>query len=119
MRAGLHSMTTNIRNLLIASGVLFMVSASIFFVAGCGKPPDQKAYEEIVATMSMEKAKSFFDKYPQSPYRDKLADEIMNWCEQEAITAVCYKMILDTLPKGQPRYKEAAAYYEKHFGKKR
>lgn len=100
------------------SGVLLVMLANIFIIAGCGKPSDQKAYEEVIGTMSMGKAKSFFDKYRQSPYRDKLVDEIIGWCKQED-TEECYGMILKTLPKEHPGYRETAAYYEKHFGKKR
>ncbi len=68
--------------------------------------------------MSMEKAKKFFDQYPQSQYRDKLVNEIIAWCAQED-KEECYKLVTETLPKDHPRYKEVIAYYEKHFlGKK-
>lgn len=98
--------------------ILLLLLGNIVFISSCSKPPDQKAYEEVVATMSLEKAKRFFDNYPQSQYRDRLVNEIIDWCKHEE-TEGCYKMILDTLPKDHPRYKEVVAYYEKHFGDKK
>ena len=118
MKMSLRTKSMKISDLLVKSGVLLMILGNILFIAGCGKPPDQKAYEEVIATMSMDKARGFFDKYPQSRYRDKLADEIIGWCEQEN-TEDCYKLILETLPGEHPRYKEIVAYYEKHFEKER
>ena len=87
-------------------------------ISNCGKPPDQKAYEEILATMSMEKAKRFFDNYPKSQYRDKLINEIIVWCQQEN-TDECYKIAIDTLPKDHPQYNKIISYYKKHFGGKK
>lgn len=94
---------------------VFMGTLSVF---NCGKPPDQKAYEEILATMSMEKAKRFFVNYPESPYKDKLIHEMIVWCQQEN-TEESYKMVIDALPKDHPRYNEIMVFYQKHFtGKK-
>jgi hypothetical protein len=91
-----------------------LVLVSMLFLSGCGKLADQKAYEDTIATKSMEKAKRFFDNYPQSRYKDKLVNEIAEWCRQEG-TESCYKMAIEVLPKDHPRHKELATYYEKHF----
>jgi len=95
-----------------------IVPLSILLISSCGKPADQKAYEEIVATMSMEKAKRFFDTYQQSGYRDKAVNEIMEWCKQEENES-CYKLAIEVIPKNHPRYEELIFYYEKHFGNKK
>jgi hypothetical protein len=91
---------------------------AISSLSGCSKSPDQKAYEEIVATMSMEKAKKFFDNYPQSPYRDKLVNEMIEWSKNEE-TESGFRIIMEALPKDHPRYKEVVANYEKRFGEKK
>ena len=98
--------------------ILILVLGGVSFISSCSKPSDEKAYKEIVATMSMEKAKRFFENYPHSQYRNKLVDEIIGWCKHEG-TEECYKMILDILPKDHPRYEETAAYYKDHFGHKK
>jgi len=90
-----------------------LVLISMFFLS-CGKPSDQKTYEEVVATMSMEKAKKFFTDYPQSQYRERLVNEIMEWCRYEE-TEEGYRLAIDALPEDHPRFKEFVAYYEKHF----
>ena len=97
--------------------IFTLILLSISSLSSCAKPPDQKAYEEIVATMSMEKAKNFFDTYLQSRYRDKLFNEIIEWCKQEE-TESCYRLAIEVLPKDHIRHKEIVAYYEKHFSKK-
>lgn len=94
------------------------VTIIIVFFSSCSKSSEQKAYDEVIAAMSAEKAKQFFKNYPQSKFRDRLVDEIMGWCKQDE-TVGCYKMILDAIPKEHPMHKEVSAYYEKHFeGKK-
>jgi len=98
--------------------IFILLAISISFVSSCNKLNDKKEYEETIATMSMEKAKRFFDNYPESQYRDKLANEIIGWCNQEE-TEVCYKMLIDVLPKNHPRYKEVVDYCETHFGDKK
>lgn len=90
-----------------------LVLISMFFLS-CGKPSDQKAYEEVVATMSMKKAKQFFTDYPQSQYRERLVNEIIEWCRYEE-TEEGYRLAMKALPKDHPRFREFAAYYEKHF----
>lgn len=97
--------------------MFFGAAIIIVFFLSCGKPSEQKAYDEVIAAMSAEKAKQFFKDYPESKLKDRLIDEIIGWCKHDK-TAGCYKMILDAIPKEHPRYKEAFAYYEKHFGGK-
>jgi hypothetical protein len=92
-----------------------LIVAGILLILGCGTPPDQMAYEEVVATMSTKRAKQFFETYPHSRYRDRLADHIVTWCEREH-TRDCYGLILEVLPRDHARYQEVAAYYEKAFG---
>jgi hypothetical protein len=92
-----------------------VIGVSILSFVGCGKSPDQKAYEDIVATMSTEKAKTFFDSYPQSPYREQLAREILGWCKSEN-TKECYELIIQTLPHDLPSYRDAVAIYQERFG---
>jgi len=91
-----------------------LVLVTILYLSSCGKPAEQKAYEEIVATKSMEKTKIFFDNYPQSQYKDKLINEIAEWCKQES-TESSYRLAIEVLPKDHPRHKELVKYYEKNF----
>jgi len=104
-----------IRSTLISILVFFVGTLSM---SSCGKPADQKAYEEVVGTMSMEKAKAFFDNYSHSAYRDKLVNDIIEWCKEEK-TEGCYRLAIEVLPKDHPRYKEIVSYYEQHFGGKK
>ena len=52
---------------------IFILALLSMLLVSCSKPPDQKAYEEIVTTMSMEKAKRFFHNYPQKLGRGRNA----------------------------------------------
>jgi hypothetical protein len=90
----------------------------MLFLSSCGKLADQKAYEDIIATKSMEKAKRFFDSYPQSQYKDKLVNEIAEWCREEG-TESCYRMAIEVLPKDHSRHRELVIYYEKHLSGKK
>ena len=102
--------------IIVSIAIFIIVLAALFFILRDGKPSDQQAYEEVVATMSMEKAKRFFDEYPHSEFRDKLIGEIIGWCKKEE-TEECYRMILDAIPKDHVRYREVSSYYEKQYRK--
>lgn len=102
---------------IISLVVLFTV-VCISFISNCNKSSDKKAYEEVVATMSMQKARHFFAKYPYSTYRDKLVSELIEWCKREE-TEECYRLMLHAIPKDHPQYKEMSSYYESRFGKNR
>ena len=104
------------RKIIVSIAIFIIVLVGLFFILRDGKPSDQQAYEEVVATMSMEKAKRFFDEYPHSEFRDKLIGEIIGWCKREE-TEECYRMILDAIPKDHIQYSEVSSYYEKHYQK--
>lgn len=98
--------------------IFIFITIGLSLIPSCNKSPDQKAYEEVLATMSMDKAKKFFDSYPKSRYRDRLVTTIIEWCRQEN-TEECYTMILNALPKNHRQYIEVSNYYENQFkGKK-
>ncbi len=97
-----------------APRIWLLMLTAFLLISACGEPADQKAYEEVVATMSMERAKGFFESYPQSPYRNRLADQIVGWCKRED-TRGCYALVLDVLPPDYARYHEVATYNETHF----
>ena len=94
--------------------IIILSVINVLLISGCSGSNDKNDYEDTIATMSMEKAKRFFDNYPESQYRDKLANEIIGWCKQEE-TGQCYEMIINALPKNHPRHKEIVAYYKEHF----
>ncbi len=98
--------------------VCILMLVSILSFPGCGKSTEQKTYEEVVATMSMEKAKNFFDSYPRSQYRERLVEQIIEWCRGEE-TKECYQLIIQTLPRDHRLYPEVVALYEKRFGARR
>lgn len=92
-----------------------IITIAFSLILGCSKPSDQKAYEEVLATMSMDKAKIFFEKYPKSKYRDKLADFMINWANKEG-NEESHKLILYALPRDHPKYNLLLEYCKKNWG---
>ncbi len=101
-----------IGRILLLLPVLLALSA-VF--AACAKSPDRRAYDEVAATMSLHKAKQFFERYPRSPYRDRLVDDIIEWCRREE-TPECWRMARDVVPADHPRYGEVTSECARHSG---
>jgi len=103
------------RGLILIYFFLFAVLFGSNFLFGCGKSNEQAAYEEVIATMSMQKAKLFFDRYPGGIYREKLVNFIIEWANKEQ-TEESYKLALYALPRDHPKYKITVEYFERNFG---
>lgn len=120
-----HSRTSPRKTMSLSQGVVgisvsrlalrIVLLGGILSCLGCDNSSDQKAYEQVVATMSMEKAKRFFESYPRSRYRDRLIEEIIRWCRRED-TEECYRLLIQTLPQDHHLYQEVAAGYKRRFG---
>lgn len=83
-------------------------------LAACGKSPDRRAYDDVVTTMSLQKAKRYFEQYPGSPYRDRLVEDIIDWRGREG-SEECSELILGVILEDHPRYREAVSDHERHF----
>jgi hypothetical protein len=102
------------KKIVLMTLVIIIVLIGVFFALRDNKTSDQEAYKDILATMSMKKAKQFFIEYPNSNLKNILIDEIIRWCKKEK-TDECYRIILDTIPKDHLKYKELYSYYKKHY----
>ena len=91
------------KHLFIISCLALIVISSIN--CNCGKPSDKQAYEEVLGTFSAEKAKQFFQKYPESPYVNQLVDDFFLICQSDN-TGQCCRMILPEIPEKQSRFIE-------------
>jgi len=85
------------------------------FLISCSKATDKTSFEEVLATKSLERADEFFMNYPESAFKDRLVNEIINWCKEGANEELV-RQAIEVIPENHPQYKELVSYYEKRFG---
>ena len=52
-------------------------------LAGCGPATEEAAFEDAVASMSIEKTADFLARYPDGPRADELLRHLQAWCRDE------------------------------------
>lgn len=87
-----------------AAGVC--IAVLLVMLQGCFKSDEQKAYEEAVSTVSLQKIASFFEKYPNSKYGELIIAEFSATCDVDPDSKGCYRMILKASPKDNVQYGE-------------
>lgn len=103
--------------ILIAAVVAVAVAVSWYLIRA--RPSDRAAYDEVVFSMSLEKATRFFGTFPDSPYADRLVTDLIGWCREERANPVnCYRMVLEAVPRDHPGYREAVGAYEAAGGER-
>jgi hypothetical protein len=95
--------------------IIFLFSLMSLFYC---KQSDKHAYEEVLSTLSLQKAKQFFENYPESPYIDQLITRIMALCAKED-TKQCCSMVIEVIPLKHGRREEFKKLCEKQSMKKR
>lgn len=85
------------------SKIIFFFIISLLLIT-CGKPSDQKAYEDVISTMSLEKAKNFFYTHPESPYADRLASDLVIMYSNEKSEVLCTEL-LKIIPEKYSQHK--------------
>jgi hypothetical protein len=108
-------MAAALKKLLIFS---FFVSA-IFFVSVAVTnifciSSDKNSFEDVLSTLSLDKARRFFINHPNSPYKDEIVKELIKWCDQEN-TKECYEMILSVIPENHVSYQGLLNRYKQNF----
>jgi hypothetical protein len=82
----------------------FCVVVLLVMLQGCFKSDEQKAYEETVSSLSLQKFTSFFQKYPHSKYGELMVSEFSVACDVNPDSRGCYEMILKAIPKDSLQY---------------
>lgn len=79
--------------------------AGLLTVVGCSAPSEQAAFEEVLATFSIEKAESFLADYPDGDYADQLISHLADWCAEETDTELRFALV-SSIPTTHARYAE-------------